>query len=287
MTYFLLDPTVVFTILVVLIPIGFELQPEPKIDLIKTYLLHPPFLICCALIIILEAGALLSPTVKKGLPPARVKNGKYKQNKPVRYRNILSPGEYMVSRWYLMNGLIYHSLMDPICGFMQNWSLMTKQYSYLDSRFAHPYQVGSEAATLTVWLEGAVMCPLCVIIFIGYRYILPRYRNSAKNQGEYSKIIWIYCLEFIVLLCQSLGTYFFYGAEFILLLTGQDTHMPYAKNIKELDFDLWENFYFWFGTVFMVGLWIVIPIIMMIRAQREIANLVLDDHGIQRRKKRN
>lgn len=287
MTYFLLDPTVVFTILVILVPIGFELQPEPKIDLIKTYLLHPPFLICCALIIILEIGALFSPTVKKE-SPAKRRNGTYKQNKTVS-RNLLSSGDYMASRWYLMNGLIYHSLMDPICGFMQNWSLMTKQYSYLDTRFAHPYNVGSEAATLTVWLEGAVMCPLCVIIFIGYRYILPRYRNKngSWNKGEYSKIIWIYCLEFIVLLCQSLGTYFFYGAEFILLLTKQNTHMPYAKHINELDFDLWENFYFWFGTVFMVGVWIVIPIILMVRAQREIANLVVDDHGIQKRKKRN
>ena len=288
MTSFFLDPTVIFTILVVFLPIALELD-EPNIaELAKIYLLHPPFLISLSSIIILEIGALIiSPQVKK----EKIKSSKGKQPKGLRIRRLLSSSEYMVSRWYLMNGAIYHSLMDPICGFMQNWSLMTKQYNNLDERFNNPYKVGAESATLTIWLEGGIMCPGCILIFIGYRYILPRIRKNygSWNKSKYSDIVWIYCLEFIVLLCQSLGTYFFYGTEFILLITKQETNMPFAKNINKLNFNIWELFYFWFGTVFMVGLWIIIPIILMIRAYKQIIKLldIDDDDNLKRRKKRN
>ena len=157
--------------------------------------------------------------------------------------------------------------------YRQNWSLMTKQYNYLDTRFSNPYANGSAAATLTIFLEGAVMCPLCVLIFIGYRYVLPRNR---KNKRSKASVVWIYCLEFVVCLCQSLGTYFFYGAEFILLLTGQKTHMPYAQSAESLDFNIWECFYFWFGTVLMVMIWIFVPLILIRRAYRQLMSLVDD-----------
>mmetsp|Transcript_58222 Transcript_58222/g.96532 ORF Transcript_58222/g.96532 Transcript_58222/m.96532 type:complete len:215 (+) Transcript_58222:30-674(+) len=208
---FFCDPTVLFTFGVVLVPIAFDLD---KPELIKEYLLNPIFLACLALIGALEIGAFFC-------------------TKSIDKKQRLTVGEYQTSRWYLMNGAIYHLLMDPFCGFMQGWSLMTKQYGILDERFAHPYASGSEAATLTVWLEGAVMCPAAIAVFIGYRYWLPHLKGKANEQH---KVVWIYCLEFIVLLCESLGTYFFYGAECILLLTQQDTNMPHAKKSEKFRF---------------------------------------------------
>ena len=251
MTSFLLDPSVLFTMIVVLLPIILELNSPNLIELIQSYLLAPPFLICFTLILILEFKA---PSTSQ-----------------------LTRSEYRVSRWYLMNGLIYHSLMDPITGFMQNWSLMTKQYNYLDQRFAAPFDVGAETATLTVWMEGAMMCPGCIFLFIGYRYMLPKMRDKSDKDSSRANIVWIYCLEFVVGLCQSIGTYFFYGAEFMLLITGQDTNMPYARNIKDLDLDVWECFYFWFGTYAMVWVWIVVPFICMTRSYGQLVDLVLDN----------
>jgi len=284
---FFTDPTVVFTIGVVLIPIAFELD---KPDLIQQYFLHPPFLACVALIAILELGAyFFSPQTqtRQFQKTSATKNG-YKPKKGARSRviNALTNGEYMTSRWYLMNGCIYHLLMDPICGYLQNWSLMTKQYSYLDHRFSDPFKVGAEAATLTVWMEGALMCPGAILIFIGYRYMLPRIRatHGRSDKRKYASIVWVYCLEFVVLLCEAVGSYYFYGAETILLLTGQDTNMPYAKNIKSLDFNVWECFYFWFGTVFMVAVWVAVPFLLMLRAYRQIVELIADD-GEQKKRK--
>eukprot|EP01084_Bolivina_argentea_P271149 461248_1 len=287
MSSFFSDPTVLFTIAVVLTPLGFEINDPNFIELLKIYFLHAPFLICFALIIILENGTLFIPQ-KHAVPFKKKKrtNGTYSQPKGLKIRNILTTSDYMTSRWYLMNGLIYHSLMDPISGFWQNWSLMTKQYSYLDTRFANPYEIGAESATLTVWLEAAVMCPLCILIFIGYRYILPRIRNtSSKNKSKYASIVWIYCLEFVVCLCQSIGSYFFYGTEMILLFIGKDTHITYAKNKNELDFDIWECFYFWFGTIFMVAIWVIIPVILMIRAYGQIVSLI-NDKQIKKKKRK-
>ena len=117
------------------------------------------------------------------------------------------------------------------------------------------------------------MCPLCILVFIGYRYLLPR---NQKNKGKIASIVWIYCLEFVIGLCQSIGTYFFYGAELILLLTGQKTHMPYAQSAESLDFNIWEWFYFWFGTVFMVCIWIFVPLVMIKRAYGQLVKLVDD-----------
>eukprot|EP00483_Globobulimina_turgida_P007107 UN07121 len=232
-SFFLLDPTVLFSIVVVFIPVAFEVNNPNFVEVIKPYLLYPPFLICWALIILLEIGSLLLPQKTHVSRRKKVKTTTY----------ILSNAEYMASRWYLLNGLMYHLLMDPVTGFWQNWSLMTKHYNFTDERFSNPYKVGAEAATLTVWLEGAVMCPLCVLLFIGYRYILPRLRSrntAAKNNSKYGSIVWIYCLEFVVGLCQSLGTYFFYGSEMMLLLSGRQTDMPYAKSWDGLNFNIWE-----------------------------------------------
>ena len=249
-TSFIKDPSVILTAILILLPIAFEVNSPNLIGTILGYLLSVPCLICVTLMLILE---LRAPT---GLH--------------------ITLSEYRVSRWYLVNGLGYHLLFDTVSGLMQGWSLMTKQYNYLDHRFGAPFEIGSEVATLAVWLEAAVMCPGCILIFIGYRYILPKQRKSENINSSPSSIVWIYCLELVIGLCQCVGSYFFYGAEIILLVTGQNTHIPYARNIKNLDFDLWECFYFWFGTIFMAAVWIVIPLICMVRAYRQLVILVKD-----------
>ena len=154
---------------------------------------------------------------------------------------------------------------------------MTKQYNYLDVRFSKPFDIGSESATLTVWLEAVVMCPGCIALFYGYRYLLPRIKPDVSDDSTlYASFVWVHCLEFVVCLCQSLGTYYFYGSEMMLLLMGERTNMPYARRLTELDFDLWECFYFWFGTVAMVGVWIIVPTVCMRRAYREITRMICD-----------
>ena len=138
MAFFFFDPSVLLTIFVVLIPLAFEFNKPNATEIIIEYFTNPVFLICLSLIITLEIGSyLLCPSTITINIKTKQKNKSNKRKQSVitntkKTIDILTSGDYMVSRWYLMNGLIYHSLMDPYTGFFQSWSIMTKQYNYLE-----------------------------------------------------------------------------------------------------------------------------------------------------------
>ena len=230
----LTDPSVLFALNVIIAPLLIVNYPQTQLDLSKEYLTHPPIVITVILWLLIEIIAAVSSKSKTSI----------------------------TARWYLINAIFFHGLLDPICGIFQAGGLMSQQYAILDKRYTLPFDHEGLIVHLVSLLELVLMAPICLLIYYGYHQ---NYKNSTDK-------IWIYCLEIIVSTLQLTGTFFYNGQELIHIVRGDGLEIFKVDYKLEFTFDY--IFYFWFGAVVAQLPWIIVPCYMIKRAYNDIKRAV-------------
>lgn len=232
------DPTVVFTIWVVLAPIGLMvLENEHTFGQVvqqslQGYLLAPTMLCSYAyLFLVVSLAHSGGRTVK------------------------LSPRDQRVARWFLMNGVYYNLFLDVVSGQFQANSLMTYQYNLIEPRYKFgPMDVRGQSVFWTSMCEIFFQSPFCILAYYGY------VRGKA----------WRRCLEVIVSVLHIAGVWWFYVPEAY-------SNFPHLKGWpadwkESLTFH--RVFYFWFGFWFMAAIWVTAAFMIGKTAFLEIASII-------------
>lgn len=177
----------------------------------------------------------------------------------------LSNRQSMIARWYLLNGLIIHFLLDGTSGVWQWWTIMGNEYLKLDKRFEEPLSGIGIMATMATQMELIVMFPLCMIAYYAYRCHVLNFNGKTAVYPP-----WVYVLEVMVACFQLCGTWFYNGTEVvhIILRTGVESVPVDWK----LEFTLDYIVYFWFAFVFCPIIWVIVPIWMIKRASQDLTN---------------
>jgi EXPERA (EXPanded EBP superfamily) len=174
-----------------------------------------------------------------------------------RWASNFSGSERRTALWYLINGAFIHITMDGMTGGHHFLSLLNSHYTRMDIRFKEDESV----SWMITQIELFVMAPLCVA---AYRYVV-RHPNSGAR----------WALELLTSTFHLWGAVIFWGSE---VLNGFVNLPDYDRDFK-FEFD--HCLYFWFGF-FANLVWVVIPLALIIRAFRRIAQLT--SHG---KKKKN
>eukprot|EP01084_Bolivina_argentea_P089425 161371_1 len=146
---FLTDPTVLFAVGVICGPLALINYPKPQMETSAEYLTHPPIAASVLFWLCIE---LCFPTQSK---------------------------VSHISHWYLINGIFFHALLDPICGLFQYGHNMSKQYGILDKRYIMPFDHEGMIVNLVSLLELFVMAPICLYIYYGYyKYAKNKHKNK-------------------------------------------------------------------------------------------------------------
>jgi len=134
-----MDPTVVFSAIVIAVP----LFKVPTMADRVNYITDPTLLTVAALGLLFYA--FVTSTTKG--------------------QSQLSTSQKRWANWYLLNAFVFHCLCDCLVGCFHKLPAMDAQYKALDKRFLIddpvPYIVGL--------VECSVMAPLCLIAYYGYR----------------------------------------------------------------------------------------------------------------------
>ena len=241
---FVTDPSVLFAIGVIFAPLGLVNYPEPQIEISKQYLCNPAIISCVILWLLIEIFFSVKPKVS------------------------------IRAHWYLMNGIFFHVLLDPLSGLFQCVDLMSKQYGILDKRYILPFDHEGLIVNLVSLLELILMAPICLYIYYGYYKYFGKNKNKNKKNGGYKKkgLLLIYSLEIIVSTIQLIGTLFYDGQELIHIIRGDGNEAIKIDYNLEFTFDF--IFYFWFGAVFAQLPWIIVPIYMIFRSYKDIKSII-------------
>jgi hypothetical protein len=102
-------------------------------------------------------------------------NAKYTPGKQA----CLQPWEHQAAMWYLLNGAVFHLLLDFGVGNLKALPVMQQNYQMMDLRYGclpqHP--CGTENGItksmepmvwLLTWIEATIDAPLCFVIFTAY-----------------------------------------------------------------------------------------------------------------------
>lgn len=209
----LLDPFVNFCIMCIVTPVSIQWDTISQEEAIE-FFTHPAMIGCLALLIV----AVLE--TKYG-----GKNVK------------LTSGERKTARWYLLNGVVIHILMDGLVGVYKANRLFAENYAKLDKRYAA--ELGSfngSAVHIISGLELFVKGPICILLYRAY------HRGSPHRDA----------LEFLTCVTQVYGTIIYLGQEAI-------SGMKHCDVDYDLTFTFHYLLYFWFAVVFGCLLWLLVP----------------------------
>lgn len=137
----------------------------------------------------------------------------------------LTHGERTRARWYLLNGIIIHMLMDGCVGVFKTSRLFAENYAKLDKRYGDPLFTFNGATVHVVSLmELCVKGPLCVLLYWAFWT-----RHPMRD-----------ALEFFTCVTQAYGTVVYLGQEAI-------SGAPNLDVDYELTFSMHYLLYFWFA----------------------------------------
>lgn len=223
----LVDPMVLFCAGCIAAPIFVNENMTPA--KIREYFLHPAMLAAAAALVLAWAVA------------------EFVGKKPVR----LSFGDRTLARWYLLNGVIIHALMDGLVGVFKANKYFAKQYGMLDRRYGAPLgSYNGSAVHVISLMELLVKAPICILLYLAIRKGW-RCRDA---------------LEFFTCVTQAYGTVVYLGQEAI-------SGAPNLDVDYKLEFTFHYIFYFWFAVVFGCVLYLIVPGIVGYRVyQRLVAN---------------
>jgi len=219
----LFDPTVLFCVSCIVMPLA--LDGRSMSSLAQPYLTHP------LMVFTLFIGITVVAEAKYGGPTHR-----------------LSWPQRMLARWYLLNGLIIHILMDGCVGVFQANELFANQYKRLDERYGEPLGslLGSTVHIVSLG-ELFLVGPLCLLVYRAY------------HRGSPSRDI----LEVIVCVLQLYGMIIYLGQE---VLTGGKSFQV----DKDFTFSRDALVYFWFAVVFGNAVYFIFPVTFGANAMRRI-----------------
>jgi hypothetical protein len=160
--------------------------------------------------------------------------------------------ERWAAEWYAWNAWLFHAVMDGGSGTFQWVPVVVYQYDILDKRFTThhvvPWTIG--------WIEFFCHYPLCLLTMYGI----------LQNKG------WRYPMECITSSFHLMGAIAFLLGE---VYEGQH-NVPAVDPVGDngLKFNLYHLTYYWFGFWFCNGVWVVVPILRMIRACKEVSKVM-------------
>lgn len=164
---------------------------------------------------------------------------------------VLSPltyGERTRARWYLLNGIIIHMLMDGCVGVFKTSRLFAENYAKLDKRYGDPLGTFNGATVHVVSLmELCVKGPLCVVLYWAFWT-----RHPMRD-----------ALEFFTCVTQAYGTVVYLGQEAI-------SGAPNLDVDYELSFSMHYLLYFWFAIFFGCVLYLIVPGILGWRSYKRL-----------------
>jgi hypothetical protein len=206
------DPMVGFCFGVVMTPVLVK-YPNITVDEVAEYFGHPAMIFCVVLLVVVVAET------KRGRCVA------------------LSYGERHLARWYLLNGVVIHILMDGLVGVFKANRLLAENYAKLDKRYGE--DIGSfngSVVHLVSAIELVVKGPICLLLYRAY------HRNSPNRDA----------LEFFTCITQVYGTVVYLGQEAI-------SGAPNLDVDYGLTFSAHYLLYFWFAVVFGSVLYVAVP----------------------------
>ncbi|KPI89315.1 hypothetical protein ABL78_1544 [Leptomonas seymouri] len=240
----LVDPMVVFCVSCILTPLAMvrdTLTPE----MVKEYFSELSMAVSLAAVpVAWIIGMVLRWRVLKSLAKCKKYQEEHKdQMEPyerVNYDAMMAPltyGERTRARWYLLNGIIIHILMDGCIGVFKTNKLFADNYAKLDKRYGDRLGTFNGSAVHVVSLmELFVKGPLCVVLYWAFQM-----RHPMRD-----------ALEFFTCVTQAYGTIVYLGQEAI-------TGAPNLDVDYELSFTPQYLFYFWFAIIFGCVLYLIVP----------------------------
>lgn len=283
------DPTVLFAIAISFGPLLFSYEKIDTIQRVYHYFTEPSWVTVISCFIICEwFPKILSffdvfglPVKDNSVESKRGNSGHRRRGHNNNHNNnnnnnnhrageklSMSTQQFRIARWYLVNGLFFHTLCDSIAGTHQQWSLMSEAYKELDARFYEPTSAEGMLASLVTQLEMFVMTPLCLLVYYGYRCHALKQPIGNNNKYIVKHEAWVYIAEIITSTLQLIGCYFFYGGEIahVMLDTGH-WKTPFDVN---LEFTPKHICYFWFSFCVLPLVWVFYPLWMIRRATRDL-----------------
>lgn len=163
----------------------------------------------------------------------------------------LTYGERTRARWYLLNGIIIHMLMDGCVGVFKTNRLFAENYAKLDARYGAPLGSFTGSAVHVVSLiELLAKAPLCVLLYWAFQM-----RHPMRD-----------VLEFMTCVTQAYGTVVYLGQEAISGAQHFDVDYDYSFTPHYL-------LYFWFAIFFGCVLYLLVPAVLgwrsFVRLQRQ------------------
>lgn len=241
------DPMVLFCVSCIVAPLqnaGVPLTAE----LLQAYFAEPSM--ACALGAIPVAwlvGIVWRRRVHRALHELKAYQEAHKAEmepyEQINYDGMLAPltyGERTRARWYLMNGIIIHMLMDGCVGVFKTNQLFAENYAKLDARYGDPLgSFNGSAVHVVSLMELLVKGPLCVLLYWAFQV-----RHPMRD-----------ALEFFTCVTQAYGTIVYLGQEAI-------SGAPNLDVDYELTFSAHHLFYFWFAIFFGCALYLVLPAVL-------------------------
>jgi hypothetical protein len=224
------DPTVLFTVSVVLLPVIYTGSMQGALIYLTT-----PMLIMSLVFLVLVVKLTEHPKGSCVDP--------------------LPAHEQRMAYWFLMNGVYFNLFLDVVSGQFQMMDEMSRQYLKVEPRYAlGPFDVHGQSVFWTSMCELFFQSPLCLMTYFAYR------RNAP----------WRRPVEMIASLLHVAGVWFFYVPE---AFAGFPHLGGWPKSTQEaLSMD--RLVFFWFGFWFCGILWSVMPVMVLVRNVREIAEFV-------------
>ncbi|RNF12065.1 putative 3-Beta-hydroxysteroid-delta(8), delta(7)-isomerase [Trypanosoma conorhini] len=211
------DPFVCFCVGCIAAPLIVDRERLAYADVVG-YLTEPAMLFAAALLLLVVAEARVARW-RRGSPP------------------LSTFSERLRARWYLLNGVVIHILMDGLVGVFKASTLLASSYAKIDKRYGA--RLGSfegSAVHVVSLLELCVKGPLCILLYRAYQTRSP-HRDA---------------LEFFSCVTQAYGTVVYLGQE---LISG----MPHLDVDRDLEFTPHYLVYFWFAVAFGCVLYLIVP----------------------------
>lgn len=212
----LIDPFVIFCVACIVTPVTIQLDTLSQQEIVE-FFTHPAMLACALLFVVAVAETKLGGKCVK-----------------------LSFGQRMLARWYLLNGVVIHILMDGLVGVFKANRLFALNYAKLDKRYGDVLgSFNGSTVHIVSLMELLIKGPICILL---YRAI---HRGSRHR----------YALEFFTCVTQVYGTIVYLGQEAI-------SGAPNLDVDYQLTFSFHYLLYFWFAIIFGCVLYIIVPSVL-------------------------
>eukprot|EP00455_Lapot_gusevi_P013417 TRINITY_DN16528_c0_g1_i2.p1 TRINITY_DN16528_c0_g1~~TRINITY_DN16528_c0_g1_i2.p1 ORF type:complete len:203 (+),score=55.39 TRINITY_DN16528_c0_g1_i2:68-676(+) len=157
----------------------------------------------------------------------------------------LTTSQKWLAFWYLLNGVIIHTFLDGLIGWLALYPPLNQQYANLDSR----YPLGINYVMIISIVEMFVMTPLCLLCF----------HALCQNKSYFHP------LQICVCAIQLMGT---------LVFTFSEVRDNFAHVRANGDFGLSFDaiFYFWIFFVAANILWTVLPAALILNSTKHISS---------------